>query len=81
MRIYMNDGGKLDCTEIEIGMDGNIFADEYRIVPTDEVVRIVDDREPRPTRDEIISWLQEHEQAWEDFCEHFGTDSEEEDEE
>lgn len=78
MRIYMNDGGKLDCTEIEISMSGEIIADEYRIVPTDEVVRIVDDREPKPTRNEIIGWLQEHKQAWEDFCEHFDIESEDE---
>ena len=43
MRIYFDDGGKLDCVELEVTMDGYLIADEYRIVPIEEIVRIVDD--------------------------------------
>lgn len=43
MRIYCYDGSKLDCTVIEFCMDGNLIADEYRIVPLDEIIRIEDD--------------------------------------
>lgn len=44
MRIYLYDGSKLDCTEIEFNMYGNaLIADEYRTISLDEVVRITDD--------------------------------------
>lgn len=75
MRIFTFDGGKLDCHSIEISTDARaIIADEYRLLPTDEVVRIIDDKEPEPTREEIVAWLSEHEQVWEDFCYHFDLD-------
>ena len=43
MRIYFDDGSKLDCTEIEFTMNGNLIADEYRTVPLEEIIRITDD--------------------------------------
>lgn len=29
------------------------------------------------TMDDVIAWLAEHDQAWEDFCEYFGIDEDE----
>ena len=42
MRIYLYDGSKLDCTEIEFS-GSNLIADEYYLVSLDEIVRITDD--------------------------------------
>lgn len=42
MTIIFYDGSKLDCNEIEFSTDGsNIIADQYRIVPLIEILRIV----------------------------------------
>ena len=43
MIIVMYDGSRMECEEIEFTRDGNIFADEYRIIPIVDVVRITSD--------------------------------------
>ena len=41
MIIYLYDGSSLSCEEIEFGAGGDIIADEYRMIPACESVRIV----------------------------------------
>jgi len=42
MRIYCNDGGVLECAEVEITDSGDLLCDEYLFIPLREVVRITD---------------------------------------
>lgn len=85
MRIYTIDQGKLDCASIELSTDGkSIIADDYRIVPSDEVVRIVDDKEPTPSREDILNWIRETNDLgkasndycslWDLYCDSFNLD-------
>lgn len=42
MKIIFYDGSALECNSIEISGDGkNLIADEYRVVPLIEVLRII----------------------------------------
>ena len=43
MRIYFYDGSSMFCTKIEISMyKDKLIVDEYKTVPMEEVIRIVD---------------------------------------
>lgn len=41
MTIYFYDGYVMTCEEIEIGMNGTLIIDGYRVVNSYEVLRIV----------------------------------------
>lgn len=46
MIIVMRDGSTLHCGQIDfMEYDGNVIADEYRIIPINEILKIIPDPE------------------------------------